>query len=1410
MYKIFQRSKLKMLFFDEGFSIPQKNYSADDHGKYLQFYYLHCPTQYENDKSNFLAKRSLLGEDWSTYVGPDNADSPIACSSNFNISQVPQQFYSISNKNKYDSVQTTRTELSSTYFSGTNLRPEKSLKRKHSTSETYTLEENDIPWFNILLTNLSICHKAISTQHDILNKIKEIGIIESTNQKFFTIEQEIAKLAAIDNCTSGTFVCFVFKCLINEEEIFYIRYLESGCFSGFMDQKLLDILKEKYHFSTNCFLHCVYTNEDLKEMKQIANNKKLKRSRPDKIRNNTISKILPANVNELKKLVDSSEILDVKLNTYLVNIWPYKQCASTNCPETPYLEICNPLCSADITKTLVDFRINRSELPEVTSRDIFENKFPTEKLSLLQQSIKLNCLSSNIKREQSQHLFKRPGRFEANFLLSHCQTSSLRNHLLVLYLLRDFKKLYSFLVSYFPDLVNPDQLQSFVPDEVQNVKKRKKNPCVKSVSVDKSFLEKKLKQQSSNITKLSTNADTVSLFNTFCFKLLEHGKLSIQSMDDSGDFVCVMNDYSSTDGSFLETEFVFTSKLIQETGIYFYCSCRTYATLLEVLDNQRTNDFVVIDSAGENCVTCMHCKFLSQYIIPNLELDSEQCKSPISKLVHNALQDNRKEIVELVSRNSTRKFSVLLEGESQPTFVHLTFNQRIQKHIVSCMNGQCLSKKGYKRNVETFENATVCKHLSVLRNHIEYWQDLKITESIDADEENNLNETENNFISLDVPPISSKAECSFDEQTGLWDFKCISSHKPSAKGSESLKHNLQRRDLWNDNNLKRDKDGNLIGPSLFPEMPDNTCGCGAGWLKREDDEMYSENGRTFHENKRVLTIYTSIAPVKCHVYSRICYNENNPCKIAWTEGSVESLHVLSRDTAAGDEIGWEFVSLVMNSGCTFSSYCKLKNESYQMRDSKAKFMDPTVFLNWWFSWAAKMKIDFRQSCDVCGTEPKRLCCDGTKIGVGFRHATFEEIEKVDPHAPEQDTLHRRMSRCFLRNNVEITIPQMLKNREMLDYLAKESLKELKPHEILDREERKSRILLLRQALPRDFLLSFDKFFPFDTVSDMPENEKIAYAYVVKMLATTASVTSLLPRKYCSELQHLLEPHIDDLRFNSIMNNMRCYAPELRDLIAVSLKSNNSNDGKLEDYISQFLKYLINECLDLEVNEPEAAVPQPGSYNPAKYGRAYYFNKSGLKLRNTRKFTIDKNRSSKYNDDHDDVAQDFERCQKLFSKAHNSARGTTSLFLWFCADHGHCYGFHMTYAEGRKDPSASLYSYLESPPTDIFYDFACNLQEYCLNRESGYYKDVRFFHDIFHGYTHKCSCAFRSSRLQGFESVNSEICEQFNSFLQNIKKSARQMTQEHFCFYLQFFLHQWNIRKKDVYQKKIKVALAGLE
>ena len=120
-----------------------------------------------------------------------------------------------------------------------------------------------------------------------------------------------------------------------------------------------------------------------------------------------------------------------------------------------------------------------------------------------------------------------------------------------------------------------------------------------------------------------------------------------------------------------------------------------------------------------------------------------------------------------------------------------------------------------------------------------------------------------------------------------------------------------------------------------------------------------------------------------------------------------------------------------------------------------------------------------------------------------------------------------------------------------------------------------------------------------------------------------------------------------------------FAPELRDLITESILSNNDiiqNDLKL------LLPHLINQSLDMEVHELELAVLQPGTYNPAKFGRAYYSNESGLKQRNIRPFTIDLDGKVKRNLDHDDNALDFERCEKFYSKAEVSAKGSSNLSL----------------------------------------------------------------------------------------------------------------------------------------------------
>ena len=66
-----------------------------------------------------------------------------------------------------------------------------------------------------------------------------------------------------------------------------------------------------------------------------------------------------------------------------------------------------------------------------------------------------------------------------------------------------------------------------------------------------------------------------------------------------------------------------------------------------------------------------------------------------------------------------------------------------------------------------------------------------------------------------------------------------------------------------------------------------------------------------------------------------------------------------------------------------------KSKDYKMQNKfNHNFMVPNTFIKWWFSWALSLKIDFRRPCLVCQFELKQLACEGTKVGIGFRHANL--------------------------------------------------------------------------------------------------------------------------------------------------------------------------------------------------------------------------------------------------------------------------------------------------------------------------------------------------------------------------------------------------------------------------------------
>ena len=142
-------------------------------------------------------------------------------------------------------------------------------------------------------------------------------------------------------------------------------------------------------------------------------------------------------------------------------------------------------------------------------------------------------------------------------------------------------------------------------------------------------------------------------------------------------------------------------------------------------------------------------------------------------------------------------------------------------------------------------------------------------------------------------------------------------------------------------------------------------------------------------------------------------------------------------------------------------------------------------------------------------------------------------------------------------------------------------------------------------------------------------------------------------------------------------------------------------------------------------------------------------------------------------------------------------------------HGHCYwGPLVNGSEGRKDTACSLYSHLEVAPENTYYDFASSLGKYCMNRQAGYFKNTQFFYDISHSYNHTCSEIYSSKYLIHLNSVNSNTWKQFNSYLQRIKSSVKQMSQAHFMFFIKYMIRLWIEKKNQSFKKKLSIALTG--
>ncbi|KDR76778.1 hypothetical protein GALMADRAFT_225673 [Galerina marginata CBS 339.88] len=155
----------------------------------------------------------------------------------------------------------------------------------------------------------------------------------------------------------------------------------------------------------------------------------------------------------------------------------------------------------------------------------------------------------------------------------------------------------------------------------------------------------------------------------------------------------------------------------------------------------------------------------------------------------------------------------------------------------------------------------------------------------------------------------------------------------------------------------------------------------------------------------------------------------------------------------------------------------------------------------------------------------------------------------------------------------------------------------------------------------------------------------------------------------------------------------------------------------------------------------------------------------------------------------------EGCQKHYLK-YGKQSLTGGLMVVWCT-HSICYGFHhIPMAEGRNEVFSAIYTHWEKAPEIVIYDFACNLEPYCMTREADFFADTTFLIDKFHSAGHtKCG---RASFVNTYVAanprlmdINSSAAECGNGGVHGIRKSVSYMTQDNAIVYTKVYFSYWN-------------------
>ena len=788
-----------------------------------------------------------------------------------------------------------------------------------------------------------------------------------------------------------------------------------------------------------------------------------------------------------------------------------------------------------------------------------------------------------------------------------------------------------------------------------------------------------------------------NLYQRFKEEMVMEGTLKWRHHENELE-ICIMTDYNAVNGNIIPGSFVHVTKQGDGTGSYFIsCTCDIYKHLKGIAyeNEMNHNDDIVLDTT----FTCMHCRYFCEKLMGAVASLQEQNTNLSWALnqVHLSMQyiNDPIQLIGNVIPQGTTKFSVKTT-DNFCSMVLISFNQN--KCFATCTNGMCHAQMQNRKKVPksaTLQNtANLCGHLQTMGEHLDCVKSF-FPEHFNSEEGNVLvrSEVQEEQNNDDIGIGKTKQEGTFNLETGLWNYPSLSDHKPTEMMDQNLVNHTQIRNQCASCGLPDTESGlNLYILKPSSDTTTANCECGSQYTYEEDS----------YELVNTAVLYTCLAALKCMCYNLKCQNKN--CTIPYDkEAQHRGIFFYTAKTAIGDEVALDFINAVQKTKTSFCRFCTEMTRKYQTNQVAAyPFLTGNTFIGYFFGWLSAFKIDFRKEIDpICKHDPKVLACDGTHIGVSVKHMELDH-PVTEPELKEVvKPIHKCGNRVLVYNNEAC---------RHLKYITQKLLGKLKPNEVLPFEVEERRKQELLQEIHNMNHIELTSFIDFYLDETQDHEVTIGIAHVMQMFCGDASISSALTFRSHDILCMILDSVENNSSVGPGFEEMKKYNKEIANLVLISVWNECS------DVIVCFLRYLIKRIEHVHSdNRPVPLINEiPNSYDPHQ-GVVYYFTESGNQLRKMRVCDIPGNHKGNF----DDQPPVDAPCTKNYPGV--SFGGYGYLFLWFCPVHGHSYGFHLIAGgEGRKDPFSSLFKYKPTVPDEVFYDNACQLNEYCLNREPGYF------------------------------------------------------------------------------------------